>query len=59
MICERYSRCGACAKENNCPYDYMGDGEPFCGEFECTATDCKRESCMSDEDYMDAYGYLN
>ena len=56
MACKHYNNCMSCAKENDCPYDHMGDGSPFCREFVCSEDECKRVTCISLEEEMDAYG---
>ena len=53
MVCEFYCRCGCCARYENCPYDYYGDGSPWCGKFLCNKDDCDRENCISDEEFLE------
>lgn len=34
MACEKYTNCEYCGKDYHCPYDHMGDGSPWCREFQ-------------------------
>ena len=47
MACEKYTNCEYCKKDYHCPCDHMGDGSPWCGEFQCTVDNCKRYECIS------------
>lgn len=54
-MCDKYCNC------DNCGYDkskceYLGDGSPFCGMFQCTVKDCKRFNCISLEEEQEVYG---
>lgn len=50
MACEKYTNCEYCRKDYHCPYDHMGDGSPWCKEFQCTIDNCKRYECISYEE---------
>ena len=52
MACEKYTNCEYCRKDYHCPYDHMGDGSPWCGEFQCTVDNCKRYECISYEEEL-------
>jgi len=56
MSCEYFNKCDYCCQKNKCPYDFMGDGEPFCHEFVCDVDECNRSICISDEELESAYG---
>ena len=49
MACEKYTNCEYCRKDYHCPYDHMGDGSPWCREFQCIVDNCKRYECISYE----------
>lgn len=56
-MCNYYNNCGYCALDHECPYDHMGDGQPFCGKFACAVDECKRSVCISYEEEIECYGY--
>lgn len=58
MSCECFSNCDYCDQKNNCPYDFMGDGSPFCHEFICGVDECKRSFCISDDEIREAHGVV-
>lgn len=53
MACNKYCDCQYCSKDNNCPLDHMGDGNPWCGKFECMSDNCKRTECISYEEELE------
>ena len=58
MACEKYTNCEYCKKNYNCPCDYMGDGSPWCREFQCTVDNCKRyEGISYEEELFEMRGY--
>lgn len=52
MACEKYTNCNNCVNENNCKYDYRGDGSCWCNDFRCTEKECKRKECISYEEQL-------
>lgn len=56
MACKYYNNCESCGNNENCPLGHMGDGSPFCRKFVCNVDECKRTTCISLEEEMDAYG---
>lgn len=58
MACEKYTRCEYCDNDFHCPYDHMGDGSPWCKEFQCIVDNCKRYECISyEEELFEMRGY--
>ena len=57
MSCECFNNCKTCVKHDYCPYDYQGDGSPFCHEFICNVDECKRSFCISDDEIRGVYTY--
>ena len=58
MACEKYTNCKYCRKDYHCPCDHMGDGSPWCGEFQCIVDNCKRYECISyEEELFEMRGY--
>lgn len=55
MACEKYTSCDYCFKKSDCPFDFMGDGSPFCCEFQCTVEGCKRFECISFEEIFEEF----
>lgn len=55
MSCKKYCECNFCIKNSNCLYEHMGDGSPWCREFECTVQDCKRSECISYDEVLSEY----
>ena len=58
MACEKYTNCEYCRKDYHYTYNHIGDGSPWCGEFQCTVDNCKRYECISyEEELFEMKGY--
>ena len=58
MACEKYTNCEYCRKDYHCSYDHIGNGSPWCREFQCTIDNCKRYECISyEEELFEMRGY--
>lgn len=56
-MCDKYCNCDYCSFDKSLCM-YIGDGSPFCGDFQCTVENCKRFQCISYEEEYYAYnGY--
>ena len=53
-MCSKYCNCEFCGYDKS-KCEFLGDGSPFCGMFQCTVEDCQRFECISYDELYDVY----
>ena len=55
-MCKNFNDCSFCYNEDNCPFEHIGTGDPFCGGFQCKVADCpSTRQCITYEEELSIY----